>query len=206
MSDASGVTDTIARFKTDLAELSVNDLVRKYVTTGSPAALSEDQYFSLRKVIAEEFQLHPSAVVLVGSCRTGFSISPKKRYTPVRARSDLDIALISSERFDQYWDDVFEYASSDIAWRRSEEGREFSRSLFNGWIDPRGLPSVPRFISAGKWAGFFDQLMRTRQFGRRRISARLYRSWARLEAYQAKAVEMCIAELDGGSDGDQPQN
>jgi hypothetical protein len=185
----------VKQFQLDLAQLQATEVIRKHITTGVPVALSHDDYFSLRHLIAEEFKLHPSAVVLVGSTRTGFSIAPEHRYREVLPNSDLDVALVSLECFDHYWDDVFSYSRSDDAWKRSNEYRQFSRMLFQGWIDPRGLPNVPRFDKAARWTDFFDELMQSRKFGPRRITARLYRTWARLEAFQEKAIRQCKAAL-----------
>jgi hypothetical protein len=187
--------DRVKRFCADLELLKPNDVIRKHITTGMPVYLDEEQYFDLRSRIADEFKLYPSEVVLVGSCRMGFSIAPKKRYREARRNSDLDVAIVSLDRFDNYWDGVFAYAANDAAWKRSKEYRHFVRTLFNGWIDPRGLPNVPRFEQAVRWTSFFDTLMQSRQFGSRRITARLYRTWMRLEAYQEKSIRQCRVHL-----------
>ena len=67
--------------------------------------------------------------------------------------------------------------------------------LFNGWIDPRGLPNVPRFEQATRWSSFFAGLMQSRDFGLRRISARCIAHGPDFEAYQEKAVRRCIANI-----------
>lgn len=121
----------------------------------------------------------------------------RRSVTGSRLDSDLDVALVSLERFDVYWDGVFAYSRADRAWKGSREYRTFAKMLFEGWIDPRGLPNVLRFKQAGDWTNFFDNLMQSRRFGRRRISARLYRTWSRLAAYQEIAVRQCIASLGG---------
>ncbi len=185
----------VQRFCSDLKTLKPNEVIRKHITTGMPVELTEELYFKLRNTIADEFELHPSAVVIVGSCRTGFSIAPNKRYRAARSDSDLDVAIISLERFDQYWDDVFAYSAQDSAWKHGKTYQKFVRMLFNGWIEPRGLPNVQRFEQATRWSSFFDQLMQSRQFGPRGITARLYRTWSRLEAYQEIAVRQCKANL-----------
>ena len=188
-------TTRVQQFCSDLQALEPNQVIRKHITTGSPIFLTEDLYFKLRSLIADQFGVHPSEIVVVGSCRTGFSIAPHKRYQEAKRNADLDVAIVSAERFDRYWDAVFGYAARNVAWRESKEYRDFVRMLFDGWIDPRGLPTVPRFKQAARWSGFFDTLMQSREFGRRRISARLYRTWSRLEAYQEIAVRKCIAHL-----------
>ena len=185
----------VQRFRSDLAALAVRDFIRKHITTGVPVVITSDDYYELRRLVAEEFNLHPSAVIVVGSCRTGFSIRPKKRYHQADPASDIDVAMVSREQFDRYWDGVFEHARSDKAWERTRKYKAFVRMLFNGWIDPRGLPSVPTFSQAQQWVTFFDELMQSRRFGPRRITARLYRNWERLESYQEITVSSCHAEL-----------
>jgi len=157
-----------------------------------PAAMHPDKYYELRRDVASQFELHPNAVILVGSSRMGFALKPEKRYQPAHTGSDLDLALVSADRFDDYWDRVFLFARSDMVWRKSKEFRQFAWFLFNGWIDPRGLPPVPRFAKAKEWVTFFDELMRSRRFGQRRITARLYRTWDRMESYQEKMIRLCI--------------
>jgi hypothetical protein len=185
----------VRRFCADLKTLRPKEVIRKHITTGVPVELPDEQYFRLRSKIADEFELHPSSVIIVGSCRTGFSIAPEKRYRAAKADSDLDVAIVSLERFDQYWDAVFAYSAENRAWEQSKRYKKFVRMLFHGWIEPRGLPSVPRFEQATRWSRFFDQLMQSREFGPRGITARLYRTWSRLEAYQEKAVRLCMASL-----------
>jgi hypothetical protein len=197
--EASPHEERVRQFQADLAALEVREVVRKHITTGVPVEITAHDYYELRRTVAKEFKLHPSAVILVGSCRQGFSIAPTKRYRAARPRSDLDVVLISAERFDYYWDGVFQYARVDAAWKQTKEYKEFVRMLFNGWIDPRGLPSVHRFDEAKRWVSFFDQLMQERRFGERRISARLYRTWDRLESYQENAVLQCRTSLGGQS-------
>ena len=185
----------VQRFQLDLAALEVRDFIRKHITTGMPVEIAPDDYYELRRLVAKEFELHPSAVILVGSCRIGFSIRPRRRYRQATAASDLDVAMVSREQFDRYWDGVFEYARLDAAWKQTRDYNKFVRMLFNGWIDPRGLPPVPTFTQSQRWVTFFDELMQSRRFGSRRITARLYRNWERLESYQEIGISSCHAEL-----------
>ena len=186
----------ISAFQNDLAMAhdSLRDVIQKHITTGEPAVVAAEVYYQLRRAIAQEFRIHPSSVILVGSCRTGFSLKPEKRYQPVSMDSDVDVAVISAALFDDYWDRVFDLTRTDHGWARSA-GRKFSSDLFHGWITPRELPNRNRFEKGRKWAEFFDALTAQRTCGIRAISARLYRSWDRLEAYQEIMVSMCRNDL-----------
>jgi predicted nucleotidyltransferase len=182
-------------YKNDL-KYPASDVVHKHILTGVPVALSLHDYFMLRNRIAKKFQVQPVEVVLVGSCRVGFTLIDKPdrgrpRYSPLHTGSDLDIAVVSARLFDQLWQDVFLYSDTDRAFARSPEAEVFRDTLFNGWIDPRGFPPAARFARSRDWSQFFDQISADRQYGNRRASARVYRSWDRLCAYQQRAVEQC---------------
>jgi hypothetical protein len=185
----------LAQYQQDL-KYPANEVVHKHILTGAPAALDADDYFLLRNRVAKKFQVQPVEVVLVGSCRVGFTLVDKSkkgrpRYSPLHSGSDLDIAVVSAWLFDQLWQDVFLYSVTDRAFATSPEAKMFRDTLFAGWIDPRGLPPANRFARSREWNQFFDQLSADRQYGNRRASARVYRSWDRLCAYQQKAVEQC---------------
>jgi len=194
----------LKEYQADLGRPS-DEIVQKHILTGLPAALTPDDYFNLRNDVSKHFGIQPVEVVLVGSCRVGFSLldKPKKsrpRYSPVGAASDIDLAVVAPGLFKQLWDQVFAYSQSNRAFAKSPEGTQFRLMLFGGWIDPRGLPPGQRFQWADTWVRFFDGLSRDRRFGNRRASARVYRDWNRLAAYQQIAVDQCKRVL-----GRQPE-
>ena len=189
----------VSAFQADLGRPS-EEVVQKHILTGTPAALTGDEYFALRQEVAVHFGVQPVEVVLVGSCRTGFTLLEKldrgrPRYSQVGSGSDLDLVVVSKRLFDQLWNDVFDYSRGNSAFRNSPEATEFRNMLFRGWIDPRGMPRGRRFERADKWVRFFDSLSRDRRFGNRRASARVYRDWVRLAAYQQIAVDRCKRAL-----------
>lgn len=178
-----------------------SDFVRKHLTTGDPVVINREAYYELRRRISAEFDLHPSAVVIVGSCKLGFSLSlndpwikPRRRYGIVTNDSDVDVAVVSMALFDEIWDAVFQTTYPNRDWSLTI-GKKFTRDLFNGWIDPDELPNTPKFARAVDWSRFFDRLTRDRVCGMRDIEGRLYRSWDRLDAYHEHMVRDCLNEL-----------
>ena len=161
-----------------------------------PVAILPDTYFELRHRVAEQFHVHPNEVIVVGSCRLGFSIKRNARYRAVRSSSDVDLSVVSAEIFDLYWDAVFKVSRADMVWKNSDLAKRFKTSLFRGWIEPRHLPSHPSFAIGQEWTEFFDQLVRSRICGLRGITARLYRTWDRLEAYQEIMISECRREFE----------
>jgi hypothetical protein len=187
--------DRLEKFQADLTRPS-EEIVQKHILTGAPVALSEDEYFELRDEVARHFAIHPVEVVLVGSCRVGFTLweKPKKkrpRYSPVGPGSDIDLAVVSSPLFARLWDAVFDYARDDPQFLRTHAGETLRRTLFQGWVDIRGLPKSRRLGWVSDWIRFFDQMKSDRRFGSRKTSARVYLDWKRLAAYQQIAVDSC---------------
>ncbi len=232
----------VAEFQTDLLQMETIGVIRKHITTGTPAALNDGTYFELRNEVADHFELHPSQVLVVGSCRTGFSLKPIKRYAAFTDASDVDLAIISRDKFDVYWDRVFEHWHSNKPWSETRRYRVFLEELFKGWLWPRRLPPRREFTEALKWVEFEDKLGRvdvpcrnynvikslrlpilirvrrrnslcakhlcderqhglgrSRFNGLRSVGARLYRSWDRLESYQATCVLECKNALSRGN-------
>lgn len=193
--------ERVASFKRDLAASAegVLSVIQRHITTGVPSHVDEDAYFLLRREISQRLGVHPNDVVAVGSCRMGFSLKKKgasqARYLPTQADSDVDVAVVSPRLFDHYWDGVHAYFQSRHDWALSKEGRFFARDLFCGWITPEKLPLIPRFEDASAWRDVFDDLTRRRVCGLRTVKGRLYRDWARLEAYQLRLVLKCRSEL-----------
>jgi hypothetical protein len=193
--DTEAIRVRVVEFQDDLTRMDLIQVVRKHITTGPSVVLQEATYYDLRSQIASHFQIHPSAVVVVGSCRTGFSIKPHKRYAVCADTADVDVAIVSPEQFDAYWELVFDRWRAGQIWFRARKRRRFLHDLFKGWLWPRSLPPSRQFDEATAWVEFEDQLTRDFFRGRRSVSARLYRSWARLEAYQSVHVIECLDAL-----------
>ena len=194
-SDIAAHEDRVTAFKKDLYVRDLRDIVRKHITTGDPVVIRPDTYYELRRDVASKFNIHPNSVVLVGSCRLGFSLKPERRYQPIQASFDVDVTIISAALFDFYWDRVFDVWQNNIVWRTSPDAKKFKTNLLRGWIDPRVLPNLPSLAMSQDWAEFFDKLSRRQVCGRRWINARLYRTWDRLEAYQEIMVLDCLNDL-----------
>jgi predicted nucleotidyltransferase len=180
----------VNEFKNDLQSMDTVSLIRKHITTGPSAVLTATEYYDLRNEVADHFGLHPSQVVVIGSCRTGFSLKPRQLYQACQDGSDVDLAVVSREKFEAYWDLVFEHWRARRYWP-TKRYRRFLVELFRGWMWPRRLPPSRNFRAAFEWVEFEDRLTRERFRGIRSVEARLYRSWASLEAYQAIHVMDC---------------
>ncbi len=192
------VEQRLNQFKEDLNKFSSIQIVRKYIIFGECCILSHQDYFDLRSEVAENFGLHPNQVLVVGSAKLGFSVAPKNRYREFSDNSDIDVAIVSSTLFEQFWKDVYNYLYEGPYW---PEYREFANYLFRGWIRPDKLPQSSIFDLREKWWNFFQSVTRSGRYGDYKIRGALYRSYFFLENYQKISIQECINNLEENNAG-----
>ena len=122
--------EEVSRFRSELRRRDARDLCRRFLIFGSCAQLDDESYYGLKAAIAENFNIHPNEIIVVGSTKLGFSIVPAKRYRAFGEASDIDVAIVSPQLFDRVWHEVFSYLDSARSW---QDRREFSE-LFRSWM------------------------------------------------------------------------
>ena len=183
---AEKVQERISKFQSDLLELETGQLVQRHITTGPSFLLDDDRYHLLRARVAAEFALHPNEILMVGSAKLGFSIVRKQRYRPFGEESDIDLAVVSSQLFDEFARATFDYWERSPYWPKYEI---YVKYMFRGWIRPDLLPSV---LAQGKrWWEFFRGLTAEGTFGSFQIHAGLYKSWHYLDSYHSICIDEC---------------
>lgn len=183
----------LSQFKEDLSILSPIQIVRKHIIFGECCILSNHEYFDLRSEIADHFGVHPNEVLVVGSTKLGFSVVPNKQYRLFRDTSDIDVALVSSTLFDEFWKEVFRYEQEGGDW---PEYTEFVDYFFRGWIRPDKLPESPIFPLRENWWNFFRAITNSGRYGDYKIAGGLYKSYFFLENYQKICVQECVNNLE----------
>lgn len=182
------------RFMKDLRDREVNDTVRKHILLGDCYILNPDSHYDFRSTISGHYKIHPEEVHIVGSGQLGFSIADGKRYRPFSIKSDIDVAIVSSDLFDRVWTTVVRYDGQGADWRENKS--MFRKYLMNGWIRPDALPQAESFSLTREWWQFFQKLSSETQNGRFKVSGGLYRTNEFLELYQERSVRSCKAALE----------
>lgn len=94
--------DDLERVFSDCPRLEQFGVCRAWIAEGIPSAFSENPllFEVIREFIGKNLDVHPRDITLVGSARTGFSLSPFKLGKNFDENSDLDLAIVSAEHFD----------------------------------------------------------------------------------------------------------
>ena len=186
------VNERLKEFKADLNILTPIQIVRKHIIFGECSELSQQDYFDLRSRVAKKFGLHPNEVLVVGSAKLGFSIVPDKEYDLFSDESDIDVALISSKLFDEYWNQVYNFKEKNPYWNEDD----FVEYLFQGWIRPDKFPQSKLFPLRKDWWDFFQSITSSGRFGNYNIRGGLYQSYFFLENYQKICIRKCKKNLE----------
>jgi hypothetical protein len=174
------------QFKNDLAILDSEVVVKKWITSGGCAMVSDQEYEALKIDVSSHFKVPKNQVIVVGSAKLGFSLSPKKRYRRFNDSSDIDVVIVSSELFDSIWKSVYNLVQEKVYWETFESFKEY---LFIGWIRPDLLPPSNQFKLANDWWEYFRQLTSSGLFGNYKINGALYKDWEFLEGYHLNNIE-----------------
>jgi len=173
------IDSNIERFKADLrnGSLSHNDVVDRHVLFGTPYIFraEEDMYYSLKKVIAEEFAVSTSNVFMAGSAKLGYSIAPKKLWRPIQEKSDIDMVIVSNQLFDLFWKELLDF-NINLTYRNEKEQEmydEFLEYFFKGWLRPDKFPF--KYPSKQKWFDFFASIS-YKEYDKRKVTGAIYRS------------------------------
>ena len=183
----------------DLQKLNVRDFYLKYLLR------AENWYFEKILEIPKEDILHTvddfkllvsdvfgvgfNNIAMVGSGKTGYSFSPKNYLRPFVIdgdnQSDIDIAIISSKLFHQYWE-LFR-KGYDITNKRLYDF--ISRGIYRGYISENDIMHINecRIQWVDKSRECTKKLQRTMYF-KHEIHYRIYNEWSDLEEYHKQSI------------------
>lgn len=170
-------------------------LVRHFIVNNIPFAFKDKPilYEQITQYLADKLEIFPTEVKLIGSAKTGFSISPPPNYgRGFGAHSDLDFSIVNEGLFqhleDEFNDWSYRFKTKQIkANNDREEGYWFqnldsgARQLNHGFIDTRFIPNRDSFINTRKinnslWLiqKYLDEMHGIKV---KKASASIYKSW-----------------------------
>jgi hypothetical protein len=182
---------TVDGFKSKLRDVAISDLdiVQECITYGGAFVFADDdaKYFELKRTIAQKFESNPQDVIMIGSAKLGFSISPLKLWKPFSDESDIDMVIISSTIFDKIWKELHNLNINlmNREEKEDEKYRKFLDYFFKGWLRPDLFP----FSYEGKKEClYFFKSISYGEFGDHKISGAVFRDLDFYESYHTKNI------------------
>lgn len=161
----------------------------------------------LRRLLAEPLGVSPEDVTVVGSGRTGFSLTPRKYGRRYSQRSDIDVVVVSAELFDEAWLSAlrwsyphFHQGGPERSWAAQQQF-----DIYRGVIDFEKTRTLRDFTTAtflkplrrisARWFLAFQSLNRQRAFTGLDVKGRLYRTWTFARYYHIENLRLLKSDL-----------
>ncbi|MFZ0770108.1 MAG: hypothetical protein WCA49_01505 [Candidatus Sulfotelmatobacter sp.] len=197
-------------FRSLLLSTNVEDVVQQQLFDGPVYAFRQrpGDLDVLKLHLVSHLPLTADGIVVVGSAKTGFSLSPESFPRPFSIKSDIDVVVVDEALFDTYWAICLEYyyprrierlPRPDYEWLQRRKGDVFWGRFEPHYMRYEGLsfPEVLRPLRdlSTAWFNAFRSLSTYGQFRGRDIKGRLYRSWNLALAYHADGLRQIKQSL-----------
>ena len=193
---------TVEEIKNDISTLSSKDFYLKHILR------SDNWYFEkklnvgkegavrltddLRAIISQSLGISFNNISIVGSSKTGCSLTPPKKGKSKLFRqfdeetSDIDIAIVSDRLFQMFWG-LFRSSYSKVY---SYDYGYISRAIYRGYISEEHLDLIDGCRK--QWnerAVDSKRLLRNTLYIQPQITYRLYRGWEDFEEYHIQSID-----------------
>lgn len=189
--------------QSDLTSLSARDFYLKHIVR------SDNWYFEnilsvqqsdiihtvddFKAVVSESLNISFNSIMMVGSGKIGYSLSPssEKLFQPfnsdetVRNLSDVDIAIISNELFYKYWS-LFR---KSYKMRYRETYTHVFNEIYRGYINEYNILEVEGCRK--EWIEMASESKKSlynNLYFKHKISYRIYRNWEDFEEYNLQSI------------------
>jgi hypothetical protein len=177
-----------------LKQTSVHAFIEKYVFDCVPClfAGNRDLYIEWKRSLANEIEVDPACLTIVGSAAVGFSLNPAKNFRAFDSDSDIDVAVVSPYHFTIAW----RYLRANSSRRMHVDKRtqtawddHVKRYIYWGTIATDRLLGVLPF--GLEWLQSQSRMSSMNPANGRTINMRIYNDFESLRAYQV----MCVKKL-----------
>jgi hypothetical protein len=147
-------------------------------------------------------------ITVVGSGRLGYSMKPWNDLVTFRDSSDIDIAVVNADLFDELWLSLLSvaYPRPPITDKLGGWLKERRKEVYTGWITPPeihldwrifGAKAKPVLKLRTRWFNALQQVSRHPPRRHEGIEGRLYRTWRHAELYHLNGFAALRQSLTG---------
>ena len=195
--------------KEDLLSLNPKEFYIKYIVKSHNWYFSNYLKFSqdeilekmdfFKEIVSSQLDISFHSLQIVGSAKTGFSLSPQKALQPFhdglpgQPSSDIDIAIISERIYRKFWDKLREIRG---LWYKGYFSH-LTESIFRGYINDKDILRIPDLRE--EWENLTSPInvsLQDKLGFVHPITYRVYRSWDDLEDYQLSGISKAKKALE----------
>ena len=195
--------------RNDLLTMSTYDFYLKHIVKSRNWYFSDylcvpqneiiDKMDFFKEIVSSNLKINFHSLQMVGSAKTGYSLSPKKVLRPfhnedtINESSDIDIAIISEKLFSEFWTKL-----------RQTQGlhyqhyyRYITSSIFRGYINDKNIQKIDGLREEwDEMVAPINMALQDKLRFEHPITYRIYRSWEDLEEYQMLGIAKAKIALE----------
>ncbi|KES12987.1 hypothetical protein SASC598P14_005750 [Snodgrassella alvi SCGC AB-598-P14] len=117
---------------------------------------NEDLQYNIYKEISEKFKIPITSIQLCGSGKVGYSYYKLRPFDPLQ--SDLDIAIINSNLFNFYMENILSQSNDLelIYFSSSGTKKSYTKYISKGWLRPDFMPNITLKTDWFQFFGFLS--------------------------------------------------
>lgn len=187
-------SEDFKKFYLTVKDNEEESLLRHFIVNNIPFVFKEKPmlYEQLTKYVGDKLTIAASEIKLIGSAKTGFSISPNTYGKAFGNHSDLDFSIINERIFSQLENEYLKwsnlYKEQKIQPTNQTEKRYWTDNLKTGknqirkgFLDPRFIPNRESFeltkrINNTMWI-IKKYLLQEHDIELKNVSASIYKNW-----------------------------
>lgn len=170
------------------------------ISTFITESTSYDYEYKIRKLISQHLDVHLNEVIIVGSSKLGYSLSPKKLYNEFdhkfkttklkKDKSDIDVAVISQQLFSELKKNLYDFTDGlTLDWDNNEYYKEYKPVNINyklfqyickGWFRPDFKPVGFEICKNGNFETLKQEIY---AISKRKLGLAIYEDWFYFKSY-----------------------
>jgi hypothetical protein len=157
--------------------------------------ISRAEYDAFRVRVATEFA-GAEAVSVVGSGNWGYSLNPDKALRQFDANSDVDVAVISRDHYQQTWDLIRHFHRTSwyaIDFDQRQRLRRNGENIYAGFVSPNWIPDT-RSTARFEFRRALNRLS-DNSVGFRKVNALFFRNVTEAADYYVRGFSIAKASL-----------
>lgn len=201
---------TVKQFKQILLSKSTEEIVNRYIFSEPSFVFKEKPELMrlMRKHLCEHLDLSEEKIVIVGSAKLGFSLSPYNFPREFSPESDIDVLVVDSDLFDSIWMTLLKWwyprRTIKLGGMENDWASARRKDVFWGWVVPNEIryegisfPDVLKPIRdiSASWFNAFRSLSLHPELSDRNVNGRLYRTWEHAMRYHCDGLRQISIKL-----------
>lgn len=149
-------------------------------------------YHDIKMATSDALNVPVKNVAIVGSAKTGYSLTPGRDYSPFSDKSDLDLVIVSDNLFRELWECQLNYVNSATGQQYGPVAKNIFRHFISIKAEEIQGDQIEYFSD---WISRVDRLRKTLQLNFKlptEINYRVYDDWRYVEQYHVAGLNALI--------------